>query len=96
MKGHEALQAVLKEYPQLKEYERDLARAMETEIHEITKGDLRKYPETWPVIVDRFLEWIRTTDEYKGVKMTPLSIARFVSSHRAACVWAVLMGRAIR
>ena len=54
-----------------------------------------KYQSAVEIAAGRIDEWLSSADEY-AVDVTSLEdLARFVASHRTACVWAVLMGKAL-
>jgi len=44
---------------------------------------------------ERILGWLETAEEYH-VELTFESLAHFAGSHRKACVWAVLIGKAMK
>ena len=87
-----ALASIRKEFPQLDESE--LRSAMDSEIEAEEKRLKGRGVYARAVESSRFriTEWLKTGNEYH-VDLTFDGMAKFVSSHRPACVWAVLRSK---
>ena len=88
-----ALATIRKEFPHLDESE--LRSAMDSEIASEEKrltgrGVYARAVESAQI---RIVEWLKTGNEYQ-IDFTADGLAKFVSSHRPACVWAVLRCKA--
>lgn len=71
-------------------------KAIDTEAEYIRKSGKRvRYDYSIEKATDRVSAWIGDCGQY-NFNLNYADLARFVSSHRPACVWAVLAGRAIR
>ena len=91
-----ALATIRKEFPQLDESE--LRSAMDSEVESeekrLTGQRVRgKYARAVESARFRIVEWLKTGDEYAVDLASIDSLAKFVSSHRPACVWAVLRSK---
>ena len=88
-----ALATIRKEFPQLDENE--LRSAMDSEIAAEEKRLTGRgvYARAVESAQGRIVEWLKTGDEYR-LDLTFDGMAKFVSSHRPACVWAVLRCKA--
>jgi hypothetical protein len=89
-----ALTTIRKEFPHIDESE--LRSAMDSEVaaEEKRLTGQRKYARAVESTQYRITEWLKTGNEYQ-VDLTFDGMAKFVSSHRPACVWAVLRCKAI-
>jgi hypothetical protein len=79
----------------------DARKAVEQEaeaIQTVAKENRRrlKYGEAVEIACDRVTAWIKGCDTYTGVKLEWGSVAYFLATHRPACAWAVLTGKAIQ
>jgi hypothetical protein len=73
--------------------EEDARKAIDLEAADIREnGKLIRYAKSVELATDRVRSWLKDGDEY-AVKLNWLDLASFVSSHRPACVWAVLVAK---
>ena len=98
MLTYEVSAEIIKKFPWLKEYERDLESCLNDEAeywHRDERVGIRKrdFPEAVDVAFDLMLKWFGRAHEFQ-VDVDDLGdLSRFVASHRRACVWAVLISR---
>lgn len=94
METMDATQALVKEFGVNRD---DARKAIDSEsdfIREDGKRDRLRisYAASIDTAYQRIAAWIRTAEEYR-VKLDWEDLAKFVASHRPACVWAVLVGK---
>ena len=91
-----ALATIRKDFPWVDESE--LRSAMEREVkseeERLTGQRVRnKYARAVEAAPDRLTEWLKTGHEFQVNLADIDSLARFISSTRPACVWAVLRSK---
>ena len=74
----------------------DALKALESETDAIRSDPFQKRKPTYQVALnasyDRIRDWLSTGETYL-VKLDYAEMARFVLSHRTACVWAVMVAK---